>query len=909
MTLLKPLSLVLIDAAVEDYQHLASSVRPDYQVVLLNPGQDGIDQITEILATYQDLESLHIVSHGQPGGLLLGSSALTLGNLGTYAEAIQSWGKALTQRASVWLYGCQVAATTAGRSFVQQLQQLTGHDVAASTTLTGAAAGGGNWQLEFATGDLVGSIPFSAEALAAYPYTLTVLLNETFTGNTVTGNWLFGAGTGSANPFLTASTNTTAPTGGLPGSGPTPIDTTGTGTLRLTDNNINQSAYVIYNTAFPSTSGISVEFDFFSYNGSATSTTGGDGISFFLLDGTTPTITPGGFGGSLGYAQRLLETITGIEGGYVGVGLDEFGNFSSRNDSIGAADQRSGPATDNGPVPDSVAVRGRVGATALQGYDFLGGSGTLPSSLDNFTATTRTAASRRARLDITRAGLLSVKVDLNGDGDYLDTGEAPATLTNINIVTTNGGTVPATLKFGFASSTGNATNIHEVRDLTVTTFSTPPTVVNATVGVPPSSVVNVTGLSATDAETSIASYTILTLPSATQGTLYLGNPQSGGTAVTAGQVLTPAQVTQLYFQSQPGFTGGSFTYTATDTDTDVAQPPGTITLTRIEAPITGPTPIPTPNPGDGGDGTGTPIICAPGRNRSTSNKDSKLIGGPNSDRLRGRNGNDVLEGRGCNDVIRGGRGNDTIRGNAANDILLGQQNNDLLNTAGGADEANGGLGRDRINLSDGNDLGRGGRGNDILRGGKGIDQLFGDDSNDQLQGNEGNDNLQGGRNDDKLDGGEGNDVLNGGLQRDNLSGRSGIDTIYGRRGNDRLKGGSQADFIDAGLSNDRIVGGGGADTLLGGGGRDQFVYRNAKHGNDIIRGFERLDQIDISGIFAKDGYTRTPRFDRYVRLTQVGSDTVVRIDSNANAAGGFVPLATLVGVRATSLSADRNFLI
>ena len=180
---------------------------------------------------------------------------------------------------------------------------------------------------------------------------------------------------------------------------------------------------------------------------------------------------------------------------------------------------------------------------------------------------------------------------------------------------------------------------------------------------------------------------------------------------------------------------------------------------------------------------------------------------------------------------------------------------------------------------------------------------------DTLYGTSFDDTLNGGSGNDSIDGGEGNDVLNGGLQRDNLSGRSGIDTIYGRRGNDRLKGGSQADFIDAGLSNDRIVGGGGADTLLGGGGRDQFVYRNAKHGNDTIRGFERLDQIDLSGIFAKDGYTRTPRFDRYVRLTQVGSDTVVRIDSNANAAGGFVPLATLVGVRATSLSADRNFLV
>ncbi|MBW4464973.1 MAG: DUF4347 domain-containing protein [Pegethrix bostrychoides GSE-TBD4-15B] len=1122
MTLLNPLSLVLIDAAVKDHQHLTRHLRSDCQVVLLKAGQNGIEQITELLADYRDLESLHIVSHGQPGELLLGAAAVNLSSLESQATAVRSWAKALKHQASILLYGCQVAATEAGRGFVQKLRDLTGSEVAASTTLTGAAQGGGNWQLEFATGltALAAELPFSPQTLAAYPHTLTVLLNETFTGNTVTGSWLFGTDGSSADPYLTASSNATAPPGGLPGSA-APLDTAGTGTLRLTNNSKNQAAFVIYDSAFNSNAGVSVEFDFFSYGGSSNTaqavTQGGDGISFFLVDGTTPSITSAGaFGGSLGYAQKISNPANtpGIAGGYVGIGLDEFGNFSNQTDGApGDPQQRVGPLPSNGPVPDSVSLRGRIGTTLANSYPFLGGSGTLPSSIDNFTATSRTDASRRARLDITPTGLLSVKVDLNADGDYLDVGEAPASLTNIDIVAANGGAVPSTFKFGFASSTGSATNIHEVRNLTITTFSTPPTVINTTVAITPGAIVNLAGgLSGTDAETTVASYTIATLPPADQGLLYLGNPLVGGTLVTAGQVLTPDQLPQLFFQSVPGFTGGSFTYTGTDTDTDVSAPgvvtlglstnqppsagdttvnvtpgsavnipglpatdldgtiasytivtlppapqgtlflgnpaaggtpivagqvltptqigqlffqptaaftggsftytatdnlgavdstPATVTFNRITnlppslpgdstTPVTpdGPSNIPglggtdpdggisgyiiaaIPSADQGilyvGDPTrgGTPAtvgqrltpdqitqlffspasgftttsftyaaidnqgavsnprtvtlsrfldpsqqVCAPGQNRRlSSNSSGTLVGGPNSDRLRGRNGNDQLEGKGCQDRLFGGRGNDVLRGNADNDVLQGQQGNDRLFGAGGDDRANGGLGRDRINLGKGNDVARGGRGNDRLNGRRGDDQLNGNVGKDQLRGNEGDDVLNGNQGNDRLDGGDGNDQMNGGLKRDNLLGRSGEDTAFGRRGNDKLKGGSQSDLLVGGLNRDRLIGGGGADTLSGGGGRDWFIYNNIRHGNDTITDFEQIDQIDISRIFAKGDYNRTPRFDNYVRLAEVGSDTVVRVDGNGNRAGGFVALATLTNVTASSLSSS-NFLV
>jgi Ca2+-binding RTX toxin-like protein len=597
-------------------------------------------------------------------------------------------------------------------------------------------------------------------------------------------------------------------------------------------------------------------------------------------------------------------------------------------------------------------------------------------------------------------------VDLNNDGDFNDPGEAPTALSNINITTANNGAIPSTFKFGFASSTGNATNIHELQNLLISTFSTPPTVTNAAVNVSPSSTTNVTGLSGTDAETAVQSFTIVTLPDPTQGTLFLGNPQSGGTAVTAGQTLTSDQLSQLFFQSVPGFTGASFTYRAIDTDGDITQTPGTVTLNRInnQSPVlpsgnststlpgnrptnltglagTDPdgsisayvvTTIPdanqgtlfignpsqggtavvagqrltptqidqlyfrpnqgfnsanftyaaidnqgaTSNPrtiilslqGSSGGGTGT---CKPGKNLKGTNGNNTLVGGPNSDRLRGLNGNDTLQGKGCNDVLLGGRGNDSLDGGNDRDNLRGQQNNDRLFGRRGNDLLNGGLNSDRLNGGAGDDTLLGGRGDDTLNGGGNSDSLEGGLGRDRLSGNAGNDILNGRRGNDTLDGGKGDDVLNGNLQRDLLFGRGGADIVSGGRANDTLRGGSQNDTLSGGLGDDVLIGGGGSDLLTGGAGRDRFVYRNSRHGLDTITDFSRGDLIDLRGIFAKGNYTGN-RFRRYVRLESIAvgptSGTLVRIDTNGRSAGGFVDLANVLNVNPAGLTA-RNFLV
>jgi len=96
-------------------------------------------------------------------------------------------------------------------------------------------------------------------------------------------------------------------------------------------------------------------------------------------------------------------------------------------------------------------------------------------------------------------------------------------------------------------------------------FNEPPVPVNTNSPVAPNATINLTGLIANDPDSPIASYKIDTLPATDQGVLFLGDPAKGGVAVTPGQVLTPAQISQLFFRATGAFTGASFTGGATDT--------------------------------------------------------------------------------------------------------------------------------------------------------------------------------------------------------------------------------------------------------------------------------------------------------------------------------------------------------
>ncbi|MFS8119190.1 MAG: DUF4347 domain-containing protein, partial [Microcoleus sp.] len=333
--------LVIVDSKIDNYQQLVSGVKAGFEVIAIDPGRSAIVQITEILSQRSNINSIHIVSHGQEAAIQLGSIELNIHNLEAYSSQLQQWGKALRESGNILLYGCNVAAGESGIKFVQKLSEITGANVAASNNLTGSAALGGDWELEIVTGQINVELAFEKAVLEHYTSVLATLVTEDFKKPTVIGPWIYGVGnTLTPNPGLTAGAANTS--GVIPNLGDN--DPTNTGALRLTSNTKAQAAFLIYNNPIGATGGLRVTFDFFSYNISADSNprippggpfgvVGADGISFFLIDGTATPTQAGGFGGSLGYAQNTssIPSAPGIAGGYLGVGLDEFGNFSNNN--------------------------------------------------------------------------------------------------------------------------------------------------------------------------------------------------------------------------------------------------------------------------------------------------------------------------------------------------------------------------------------------------------------------------------------------------------------------------------------------------------------------------------------------------------------------------------------------------
>ncbi|MGE5657523.1 MAG: DUF4347 domain-containing protein, partial [Actinomycetota bacterium] len=166
--------LILIDPGVENYQELVSGADANAKIIILDRHRSGIEQITQILASERSVEAIHIVSHGGPGILQLGSDLLTTDTLQTFKNQLQQWSYSLTENADLLLYGCDVAAGENGANFIQQLSHLTGADVAASNNLTGSASLGGDWDLEVATGAIATPIAFNPETTNAYDAVLNI---------------------------------------------------------------------------------------------------------------------------------------------------------------------------------------------------------------------------------------------------------------------------------------------------------------------------------------------------------------------------------------------------------------------------------------------------------------------------------------------------------------------------------------------------------------------------------------------------------------------------------------------------------------------------------------------------------------------------------------------------------------
>jgi len=235
-------------------------------------------------------------------------------------------------------------------------------------------------------------------------------------------------------------------------TGDNQTDTEGDGWLRLTSDESFELGYAVYDKELDTENGLAFKFDYTSWGGR-----GADGIAFFLMDGETTMedFNPGGVGGSLGYAPRVSHDYPseGLSNAVVGIGFDEFGNFS---------DSGEGRNSGDGRTQDSVAIRGA--SDEGKGYEFIAGTDRLQDGIDIRYAEERPDQTSE---DYRGVSIMFKPVELQFSltlSMQFGADNEPEQLFKDLLLP---GIIPATVKFGFTGTSGSYTNNHEIRNLII----------------------------------------------------------------------------------------------------------------------------------------------------------------------------------------------------------------------------------------------------------------------------------------------------------------------------------------------------------------------------------------------------------------------------------------------------------
>lgn len=257
-------------------------------------------------------------------------------------------------------------------------------------------------------------------------------------------------------------------------TGTNKIDPLGSGWLRLTSDEMKRQGYAIIDESFPSTRGVLVDFEYKSWRtkDGKIKGSGGDGISVFLYDGsiTKERFKLGSYGGALGYGPG--DKILGVTGGYIGVGLDEFGNFVNMS---------NGTPNREGKFQQNVSLRGKITTNSSTTARYLKhvlkpGGKTVDYGISN-TRPDQYTYYRRVQIEM-KPVLEEDKTKVNKDGSYVlkKKFRIKVRIQNVHnegfieVLDYTYDEIPYdTLKIGFGASTGDAVNMHEIRNLNVTT--------------------------------------------------------------------------------------------------------------------------------------------------------------------------------------------------------------------------------------------------------------------------------------------------------------------------------------------------------------------------------------------------------------------------------------------------------
>ncbi|MBI9019264.1 MAG: tandem-95 repeat protein [Phycisphaerae bacterium] len=173
--------VIFIDSAIQDYQNLITNDIDNAKVIHISPQADGIVQIAQHLKGTDNLNAIHIISHGQQGQIQLGNSNLNTRNIDDYQEILNQIGDHLKSNGDILLYGCNVGQGQTGQQFVNALADMTDADIASSEDITSNENLGGDWDLEFNVGQIEADV-FAANETYSYALAIYNVTNTNDSG-------------------------------------------------------------------------------------------------------------------------------------------------------------------------------------------------------------------------------------------------------------------------------------------------------------------------------------------------------------------------------------------------------------------------------------------------------------------------------------------------------------------------------------------------------------------------------------------------------------------------------------------------------------------------------------------------------------------------------------------------------
>ena len=807
--------LVVIDSALDDFPHLLRGVVPGARAMVLDATEDGIEQIAQVLADDRFRE-IHIFSHGTPGFLYLGNAQLSLETLDRYTRLLQT---EFASVSSLFLYGCNVAAGDAGAEFIAKLHQLTGTEIAASASLTGSLALGGDWNLEVRTSHLEVALPLKKEAIATYagvlvadampdtgatnanaPLTIDVLNNDDGVndGADLIAT-LLGPGTSTQGANITVTSN------GIFTYNPSNADPLRA--LSMGDSAIDSFTYAISDSDF-SFDTATVTITVTGVNdppvaGSDSATTSASGVlttGTNLLDNDTDPDM--GEEDSLTVVPNSFITAKGAT-----VVLNSDGSYTYDPTTSNILTALSDTETDTDTFtytvqdPNDATSTGNVTITIT-------GENETPIANDDIATT----------LTNTPVAINVLGNDSDPDGTPLNIFPLPFTTTSTAGGSVSTGNSLNTLVYSPPLDfTGDDTFEYTITDGRATVTATVTVQVNAPP--PPNNAPVAQNDSVTINQNSSISIEVLANDSDPDGDpigliSFTAPSTAGGTISREGNILT--------YTPPPGFIGNDGFQYAIQDDRG-ARTSGAVFIAVVAS---GAPPTPPPGEPDGEpEQPDIPNVLVPTPEPPALN--------PPFDSVQGSETDNILLGNDSNNEFLALDGNDLVVGLAGSDNIFGNEGDDRLFANSGNDFLDGGSGNEQMFGGRDNDFLDGGLGDDTLLGDLGNDSIIGGDGNDSLFGLQGNDVIDGGNGDDAIDGGTESDALRGSDGNDTISGGAGIDALQGDFGDDMIFGNADSDAIDGANGNDSLFGGQGADTIFGGSGNDRI---DGNVGEDLLFG-------------------------------------------------------------------------